>query len=610
MFNSIWFLFGWLHLLLDSHTINRTPMLIPITNTITQLIKTAFQDLKLEVPEVIELDTHPQQGDVSSNVAMQSFKKMTEKPFANPRALAEALVEQLNGQLSKTDVKLVERVELAGPGFINFYVSEHFLQSEIGRFADEQLQIVPNLGQGKIAVVEYSSPNIAKPFTIGHLRSTIIGQAVSNLLEAVGYDVKRDNHLGDWGTQFGKQIYAIKTWGDESEIEASERPVKKLVELYVKFHEEAEKDPALEDEGRSWFKKLEDGDPEARRLWTKCIEWSLKEFKAIYDQLGVSFSENGGLGYGESFFEDKMEPVIKELEEKGILKVGENGAKLVFYPGDEYPPLMIIKKDGATLYATRDLATDKFRIEKYGPEVLVINEVGGEQATYFQQLYKLEEMLGWYKPGQRVHVKHGLYRFKDKKMSTRKGNVIWLEDVLEEAKKRALELAKTKDSVLSTKVGMGALKWNDLKRSSQIDVVFDWDEILSMKGNSGPYVQYSYVRAHSILEKAKTLEKRSITKPSDISLYSMNQSEKAVAKALYRFPLVIELAATELAPHHLATYLYELAQLFNVFYTETSVLGEDVEPVAQAFRLQLTQAIARVLQVGLNLLGIETVEKM
>jgi arginyl-tRNA synthetase len=585
-------------------------MSVPLPAQVNELIISAFKHLQLTPPEEIELDTQPQQGELSTNVAMKTFKNVSDNRFPNPRALAQAVVDQISTLLVKTPNPTIARAELAGPGFINFYLSEHFLQSEIGRFSDEQGQIVPNLGKGKIAVVEYSSPNIAKPFTIGHLRSTIIGHSVAQLLEAVGYEVKRDNHLGDWGTQFGKQIYAIKTWGNEEEIEHSERPVKKLVELYVKFHEAAEKDPALDDEARAWFKKLEDGDAEARRLWQKCIEWSLKEFKLVYSELGVVFTENGGTGYGESFFEHKMQPVIEELEEKGLLKEGESGAKLVFYPPDQFSPLMIIKKDGATLYATRDLATDKFRLEKYGPEVLVINEVGGEQATYFQQLYKLEEMLGWYQPGQRVHVKHGFYRFKDKKMSTRKGNVIWLEEVLEEAKNRALELAKTKEPALAAKVGIGALKWNDLKRSSQIDVVFDWDEILNMKGNSGPYLQYSYVRAHSILEKAKTQKKRSIAKPFDTSLYSMNQSEATVAKHLIRFPLVVELAATEYAPHHLATYLYELAQAFNVFYTETSVLGEDVTSEAQTFRLSLTQAVARVLQIGLNLLGIETVEKM
>jgi arginyl-tRNA synthetase len=487
--------------------------------------------------------------------------------------------------------------------------------------------IIEPKNKGKEVVVEYSSPNIAKPFTIGHLRTTVIGDVIANLLEATGWRVFRDNHLGDWGTQFGKQIWAIKNIGDEAKIDASSDPVKELVDLYVKFHQMAEENPALEEEGRAWFKKLEEGDPEARRLWKKCIEWSLKEFRRVYDLLHIYFTENDGVGYGESFFEDKMTPIVNELEEKKLLTESE-GAKLVFFKDDKYPPMMVIKKDGATLYATRDLATDKFRLNHYGKDILVINEVGAEQALYFKQLFELEQMLGWYKPGQRIHIKHGMYRFKDMKMSTRKGNVIWLEDVLKEAYKRVAQKQESQDLSETEiwKIAIGAIKWNDLKREAIKEVAFDWDEIVNLQGNSGPYVQYAYVRCQAVLAKAAEqgvnintwadldFSASSSAHPdNDESIF--NSEEKNVAQKLVQFDQVVQRSAENFAPHQLCTYLFELAQTFNTFYNQHSILGKEGitagEPTStQEKRLLLTLATAKVLQQGLKVLGIETVERM
>ncbi|MCD8484533.1 arginine--tRNA ligase [Candidatus Woesebacteria bacterium] len=444
---------------------------------------------------------------------------------------------------------------------------------------------------------------MAKPFTIGHLRSTIIGDAVANLLEATGWTVKRDNHLGDWGTQFGKQICAIKKWGDEEEIAQSERPVKKLVELYVKFHAEAEENPELVDEGRAWFKKLEDGDLEARRLWQKCIDWSWKEFNQIYEELGVRFTENDGRGYGESYFEDKMDVVVEELETKNLLTDSE-GARLVFFPDDQYPPLMVIKKDGTTLYATRDLATDKFRLQKYGADVRIINEVGAEQSLYFQQIFAIELMLGWVEPDQRVHVKHGMFRFKDGKMSTRKGNVIWLEDVLQEARERAQQLGDDPEhaQTIASAVGIGALKWNDLKRSAHLDVVFDWDEMLSMEGNSGPYMQYTVVRGKSVLQKwQESGFTATATTEADITPEGLE-----ILRLLSRYGEAVERAAQEYAPHLLANALFEIAQSFNTFYNKHQIVADGVPQV----RIDLVNATVAVLSHGLGLLGIETVDRM
>jgi len=572
-----------------------------IKQDITQLIKQALNTLdiaqeKLEIE--LERPANKSFGDFSSNVAMMLLKKQDQ--FKSPRDLAQAIVDQMQSLL--TEDSLVAKVDIAGPGFINFTLKDDYYVTVVKDVLKKQGKTFKPATDKQKIIVEYSSPNIAKPFTVGHLRSTIIGDAIANLLEAVGHTVYRDNHLGDWGTQFGKQIYAIKTWGDEAALEKSEKPVKELVDLYVKFHQEAEKNPDLNDEGRKWFKKLEDGDEEARGLWQKCIDWSWKEFTYIYQKLGIKFTENDGRGYGESFFEDKMEPIIKELTDKGLLKESK-GAQVVFFPEDKYPPAMILKQDGATLYHTRDLATDKFRLEKYGADVKIINEVGSEQKLYFEQLFEMEKMLGWVKEGQRIHVKHGMFRFSDKKMSTRKGNVIWLDEVLNEAFDRIKKIAKDRiNDQEMWKIAVGAIKWNDLKKNSELNVVFDWDEILRVDGNSGPYMQYSYTRCFSVLEQAQL---------NDNWEYSgeINAEEKTLMQQLSQFDEAVNRAIDNLAPHHVCIYLYELAQSFNGFYNKHSILKADNEEQKQ-FRLALTKATAEVIKRGLGLLGIETLEKM
>lgn len=580
-----------------------------IKQEIAKLIQDVLKEKGIDdVKVIVDYPADPKHGDYSSNVALISAKKVRKDPVE----FAEEIVKELGtrnqppkASLAKGgELGLFQKIEVMKPGFINFFVSTEAL---VKTFNDLTL---PNIGKGRTVVVEYSSPNIAKPFTIGHLRSTIIGDAIANLLHAVGYTVHRDNHLGDWGTQFGKQIYAIKTWGNEEEIDKADRPVKILVDLYVKFHKEAEKNPELEDDGRAWFKKLEDGDEEARKLWQKCVDWSWKEFDAIYKQLGVSFTENNGRGYGEAFFEDKMTPILEELKQKGLLKEGKEGAKIIEYSDEtKLPSLMILKKDGATLYATRDLATDRFRLQHYNDQgLLVINEVGIEQELYFKQLYKLEEMLGWFEPEQRIHVKHGLYRFKEGKMSTRKGNVIWLEDVLEESKKRAAALSDDRAGASSEIVGIGAIKWNDLKRDSKQDIAFDWDEILNMQGNSGPYLQYVYARTQSVLRRSeKELE-------LEIGNLKLEIEERNLLRLLARFDETVVESAIRYAPNVLCMYLFELAQAFNLFYQKHPILNPSAalreKDDVQAFRLALTAATGEVIKQGLNLLGIQAPERM
>ena len=622
-----------------------------IINSLQQAVAEQMSQLGLELTQdsvTIEYPADSSHGDFSTNVALVYFKEMKALAdgghYQSPRDLAQAVAHRLTEQ----QIDGVSKIEIAGPGFINFTLSDAFLLSKMGLTIQKRGDVLDNLGNGKKIVAEYSSPNIAKPFTVGHLRSTIIGDALANIFEASGYQVFRDNHLGDWGTQFGKQIYAIKTWGDETEIENSENPVKELVKLYVKFHAEAEKDPSIVDEGRAWFTKLEKGDAEAKRLWKKCITWSWKEFEKIYELLNVSFTENNGRGYGESFFEDKMADVITELREKGLLQESK-GAELVFFPDEKYPPMMILKNDGSTLYATRDLATDKFRLEKYGSDVMIFNEVGAEQSLYFEQLFELEQMLGWYKPEQRKHVGHGLIRFKDKKMSTRKGNVIWLDDVLTEAYSRVQAMSSELSEDAVWKIAVGALKWNDLKRKMHLPMMFDWDELTNIKGNSGPYMQYTYVRCVSVLEKAQNeglerffskenypefaskIAKESsdlngdvlsdVTEYFDILInnksylnHDLNTDEKNILRNLYKYSDIVRSSAAEYAPHTLSNYLYELAQSFNSFYANNKIIAENFQNEAEKqstqLRLFIVAAVGIVIKHGLQLLGIQTVEKM
>lgn len=587
-----------------------------VFNLLQTNIVDVLKKLGVKNPDVeLEHPADESHGDWSTNVALKYIKEL--KDFKNPRELAEEIVKELQPFFDNNPE--IWSMDIAGPGFINFKLAKEYFRTQIIKIAETEqkdlLKPITKDNKDKKVIVEYSSPNIAKPFTIGHLRSTIIGDAIANIYEAIGWQVFRDNHLGDWGTQFGKLIYAIKTWGDEEKINQSDRPIKELVELYVKFHDEAEKEPEIENAGREWFKRLEEDDPEAKKIWFWCIDLSWKEFHSIYGELGISFTENEGKGYGESFFEDKMDEVIKLLEEKltpedskkngAHYSEGKDGAKLIFYEDDKYPPLMVLKKDGATLYSTRDFATDYFRLNHYENPDLIVNEVGAEQSLYFQQIYEVEKIMGWFKEDQRVHVKHGLYRFKDKKMSTRRGNVIWLEDVIGEAKKRAEALSKDNKSVAHV-VAIGALKWNDLKSETSRDIVFDWDEILSMKGNSGPYVQYATVRAKSVLKKA-ALEEFSPGFGDDS--WKMDSVELDLARYLDRFTETVQRSASEFAPHHLAGYLFELAQRFNGFYNTHQIINAENSD-ARERRCVLTQATVNTLEYGLALLGIQTPEEM
>ena len=567
-----------------------------VKEQIIDLIKKAVIDLGVSLKDIpVFTLEHPDEmshGDFATNIALMLAKPLKKNPVE--------LAKQISEKINQNKISEIEKVEVAGPGFINFYLSPKYFANSLAEILNKKENygrknktFWKNLFDSQKVIVEYSSPNIAKPFTIGHLRSTIIGDAVANILEFNGHKVIRDNHLGDWGTQFGKLIVTLKKWSSIEIIEKSDKPIKDLVDLYVKFHDEAEKDKSLEDEGRAWFAKLEKGDKEAREIWQKCVSLSLKEFERIYNVLDVKFDT----AHGESFYEDKMSDVIVDVKKVGIAKESE-GAYLIFFAEGKYPPLMLLKTDGSSLYALRDLAADKWRKKKYGQNTIIINEVGMEQELQFKQLFEAEKLLGYAKEEERVHVAHGLYRFKEGKMSTRKGNVIWLDDVLNEAIERAGVINKDTAEV----VAIGALKFNDLKREAKGDINFDWDEILNLKGDSGPYLQYSCVRAKSILEKAK---KEGIKAKINLS-EAVAPTE--LSKLLIRFPEVVERAGKEYAPHYLATYLTILASTFSSFYAQETVV--DKNDSNSPYKVALSEAFLSVMKNGLNLLGIKVPEKM
>ena len=574
---------------------------------IRKLIENSIEELQKEgeipqfsLPEVlVEQPKKRIHGDYATNMAIVVGKKIGK----NPREIANLLVDKLNKKVKKNN--FFDKIGIAGPGFINFYISEKILFSEVENILKEKNKYgQKNIGKGKTIIIDYSSVNIAKPFSIGHLRSTIIGQAIYNLYKFLGYKAIGDNHIGDWGTQFGKLIFAIKKWGDEKEI--TKEPIKNLLNLYVKFHREAEKNPEIEKEGRKWFKKLEQGDKEANRIWKKCVKWSLKEFERIYKILGIKID----FTLGESFYEPMLKGVIKEALNKKIA-IKSQGAIIIPYPNDILPPFLIRKSDGATLYSTRDLATIKYRRKKFRP-YKIIYEVGTDQILYFKQLFWAAEMLGLGKREDYVHVAHGMMRLPTGRMRTRKGEIILLENVLKEAIEKAKKIAEKKNPRLKKKekekiaktIGIGAIKYSNLSRNPLSDIVFSWEEAFKLEGNSGPYLQYAYVRAKSIIRKSG-VKSIKFNKQGFLG----EEKEVLLLKRLAKFPNIVERAAKNYNPNLICGYLFDLAQDFNSFYESSSVIKEKDDNL-KTMRLFLVKAFAQIIKNGLNLLGIETLERM
>ena len=545
----------------------------------------------------IQNSTKKEFGDFQTNFAMVSSKLIGK----NPREIASTLVDNFK------ENDIIEKLEIAGPGFINIYLKNKFLNEELKKVENEKYDF-SFLNTDKTIIIDYSSPNIAKRMHIGHLRSTIIGDSIKRTLQFLGFHTLADNHIGDWGTQFGKLIVAYKNWLNKKSYE--EDPIGELERIYVQFSDEAKKNPALEDEAREELKKLQLGDEENQKLWKEFIDISLKEYNKIYDRLDVNFDYY----YGESFYNDMMPSVLEELKEKGIARE-DQGALVVFFENDKLPPAIVQKKDGSFLYTTSDLATMKFRKDE-----LNVNEAvyltDDRQQNHFKQVFEIGEMLGEPYNYKKTHVIFGIMRFGDGMIfSSRSGNIIRLVDLLDEAKTQVKKIIDEKNpnipedekENIAEIVGSGAIKYFDLSQNRISDITFTWDKVLSFEGNTGPYLQYTYVRIMSIFRKLK--EENINVENENIILEDMTGIERELATELLRFPQAVVKSYESYRPNIIADYLFDMAKLFNNFYNSSSILKEKNKKVMDA-RILLSEKTAFVLKEGLSLLGIKTVDRM
>ena len=545
----------------------------------------------LDQDAILNLLEQPKSSDLG-DIAFPAFSLAKVERKA-PQAIAADIAE-------KIDQSAFEKVVATGP-YVNFFldkskISDQVIKSVIEAGADYGQQ---DEGHGQNITIDLSSPNIAKPFSVGHLRSTVIGDALSNIFRKMGYNTIKINHLGDWGKQFGLLMVAYKKWGSKEAVEAN--PIDELLKLYVRINAEIENDPELDEEGRKWFKKLEDGDPEATELWQWFRDESLVEFNRIYKLLGVEFDSLNG----EAFYNDKMDEAVQILEDKGLLKESK-GASIVELDDVNLPPAMIKKSDGATLYITRDIATAMYRARTYN-FVKNIYAVGQEQSNHFRQLKAVLKKMGFDWSDDMVHVDFGLVTKNRQKLSTRKGNIILLEPTLQEAISRAKAQIEEKNPELENKeevahaVGVGAVKFYDLKTDRRNGYDFDLEAMVSFEGETGPYVQYAYARIQSILRKANFT-------PSTNATYSLSDPESwEIIKLLQDFSRVVKRAAENYDPSLIAKYAINLAQAFNKYYAHTRILDESPE---RESRLALSYSTAVVLKEALRLLGVDAPEKM
>ena len=545
----------------------------------------------------IQNSTKREFGDFQTNFAMVSSKLIGK----NPREIASTLVDNFK------ENDIIEKLEIAGPGFINIYLKNNFLNEELKKVENEKYDF-SFLNTDKTVIIDYSSPNIAKRMHIGHLRSTIIGDSIKRTLQFLGFHTLADNHIGDWGTQFGKLIVAYKNWLNKKSYE--EDPIGELERIYVQFSDEAKKNPALEDEAREELKKLQLGDEGNQKLWKEFIDISLKEYNKIYDRLGVNFDYY----YGESFYNDMMPAVLEELKEKGIARE-DQGALVVFFENDKLSPAIVQKKDGSFLYTTSDLATMKFRKDELNVDEAVYL-TDDRQQNHFKQVFEIGEMLGEPYNYKKTHVVFGIMRFGDGMIfSSRSGNIIRLVDLLDEAKTQVKKVIDEKNPNIPEEekekiaeiVGSGAIKYFDLSQNRTSDITFTWDKVLSFEGNTGPYLQYTYVRIMSIFRKLK--EENINVENKDIILENMNGVERELAVELLRFPQTVVKSYESYRPNIIADYLFDIAKLFNNFYNSNSILKEENKKVMDA-RILLAEKTAFILKEGLGLLGINTVDRM
>ena len=546
---------------------------------------------QLDIETIYSLLEKPKSSEMG-DIAFPAFSLAKVERKA-PQAIATDIVEKL-------DTTGFEKVVATGP-YVNFFLDKdaisHQVLTDVIAKKDQYGQL--NIGQGRNVTIDMSSPNIAKPFSVGHLRSTVIGDALANIHGKLGFNPIRINHLGDWGKQFGMLIVAYKLWGDKTAVEAD--PISELLKLYVRINAEAEEKPELDEEARQWFKKLEDGDQEALELWQWFRDESLVEFNRIYEKLDVHFDSFNG----EAFYNDKMDEGIQILEEKGLLQESK-GAQIVDLESYNLPPALIRKTDGATLYITRDMATAMYRKRTYD-FVKSIYVVGQEQINHFKQLKAVLKEMGFDWSDDMTHITFGLVTKDKKKLSTRKGNIILLEPTLDEAILRALSQIEAKNPNLENKeevahaVGVGAVKFFDLKTDRDNGYDFDLEAMVSFEGETGPYVQYAYARIQSILRKANFV-------PSTENNYKLADAESwEIIKLIQNFSTVVERAGDKFDPSLIAKYAINLAQAFNKYYAHTRILDESPE---RDSRLALAYATGVVLKEALRLLGVKAPEKM
>ena len=545
----------------------------------------------LEADQIFALLEKPKSSEMG-DIAFPAFSLAKVERKA-PQAIASEIAE-------KIDTAGFEKVVATGP-YINFFldkaaISNDILRAVISEKADYGQQ---DIGHGQNVTLDMSSPNIAKPFSVGHLRSTVIADALGHIYSKLGYNAIRINHLGDWGKQFGMLIVAYKLWGDKEAIEAN--PIDELLKLYVRINAEADENPELDEQARQWFKKLEDGDQEALDLWQWFRDESLVEFNRIYDKLDISFD----YFHGEAFYNDKMDEGIQILEDKNLLQESK-GAQIVNLEKYDLPPALIKKSDGATLYITRDMATAMYRHRTFN-FAKNIYVVGQEQSHHFKQLKAVLKEMGFDWSDDMIHVSFGLVTKNKKKLSTRKGNIIRLEPTLDEAEARALTQIEAKNPGLENKeavahaVGVGAVKFYDLKTDRDNGYDFDLEAMVSFEGETGPYVQYAYARIQSILRKAAFV-------PASDANYTLHDAESwDIIKLLQDFPSIIQRAADKYDPSIVAKYAINLAQTFNKYYAHTRILDENPE---RDSRLALANATGIVLKEALRLLGVDAPEKM
>jgi arginyl-tRNA synthetase len=550
-----------------------------------------------EICDMIEIPQESRMGDYAFP-CFRLAKALRKAPPLIARDIAESLGAE----------DLFERATAVN-AYVNMFLKKSVLTDAVLSAAISEGERFggADIGAGRKVIVEFSSPNIAKPFHIGHIRSTVIGNAINNIYAFLGYDTVRVNHLGDYGTQFGKMIVAYRRWGDRDEVER--QPIRSLLSYYTKFHEEAENDASLEDEARLAFARLERGEKEERELWQWFRDESLKEFNRVYAMLGIDFDSLAG----ESFYSDKMDRVLDVLEEKGLLKESD-GARIVDLSAFDMPPALITKKDGSTLYITRDIAAAIYRKDHYGfYKNLYI--VASQQNLHFKQWFKIIELLGLDWSDDCVHIPFGLVSLDDGTMSTRAGRVVFLEDVLNRAIERTREIVIEKNvntdnaDETARQVGVGAVIFQELSNNRIKDYVFSWDKILNFEGETGPYVQYSHARASSVLRKdpdacdAALLDKDAL----DFS-YIASESAYELTKLIYRFPDAVLEAGEKYEPSIVTRHIVDVAQAFNKFYHDEHILTDD--ETEKRAKLALVFAAKQTLGNGLRLLGIAAPERM